>query len=109
MPDSPRQPAPRDKNARDYWHANIRAVVLLLLVWAAVSFGFGILLADWLNQFRLPGSGFPLGFWFAQQGSIYTFVVLIFVYVRIMRRLDRRFGVEEGTTPPPQPAKGGDA
>ena len=109
MPDSPPPITPRDRNAQAYWHANIRAVILLLLVWAAVSFGFGILLADWLNQFRLPGSGFPLGFWFAQQGSIYTFVVLIFVYVWIMRRLDRKFGVEEGTPTPQQPAQGDNA
>ena len=109
MSDSPQRPAARSPNARAYWHANIRAVILLLLVWAAVSFGFGILLADWLNQFRLPGSGFPLGFWFAQQGSIYTFVVLIFVYVWIMRRLDRKFGVEEATPPPQQPAQEGNA
>ncbi|MFG0242968.1 MAG: DUF4212 domain-containing protein [Phycisphaerales bacterium JB054] len=109
MSESPQQPAARSANARAYWHANIRAVVLLLLVWAAVSFGFGVLLADWLNQFRLPGSGFPLGFWFAQQGSIYTFVVLIFVYVWIMRRLDRRFGVEEDEPAPAPTAKGADA
>lgn len=94
------QPPP-GRSPRDYWNANIRAVTALLLVWAAVSFGAGILFADWLNQFRLPGSGFPLGFWFAQQGSIYTFVVLIFVYVWIMRRLDRKFGVEEQDAPAP--------
>ncbi len=93
------------RNARAYWHANIRAVLVLLIVWAIVSFGFGILLAKPLNTIKLPGSGFPLGFWFAQQGSIYTFVVLIFVYVRIMHKLDRRFGVEERgpTIPVPTP------
>ncbi|MBK7403394.1 MAG: DUF4212 domain-containing protein [Phycisphaerales bacterium] len=78
-----------------YWVANIRVVASLLVVWAAVSFGCGILLAKPLNHVHLPGSGFPLGFWFAQQGSIYVFVVLIFVYVWIMNRLDRKFGVRE--------------
>lgn len=76
-----------------YWRANIRLVCLLLLVWFAVSFGAGILLVDWLDQFELLG--FKLGFWFAQQGSIYTFVVLIVVYVWRMSVLDRRYGVEE--------------
>jgi len=86
-----------DNGARmhEYWQTNIRYVMLLLAVWFAVSFGCGVLLVDWLNQFRFPGSGFKVGFWFAQQGSIYTFVVLIFVYVWLMNRLDRRFGVRE--------------
>jgi len=105
---SPPRP-PTDHNARAYWQANIRAVVALLIVWAVVSFGFGILLAEPLNSVKLPGSGFPLGFWFAQQGSIYTFVVLIFVYVWIMRRLDRRFGVEETDAQPHQTERGADA
>jgi putative solute:sodium symporter small subunit len=61
----------------------------LLLVWAAVSFGCGILLADWLNQFHLPFTGFPLGFWFAQQGSIVVFVLCILVYCISMNRLDK--------------------
>lgn len=78
-----------------YWRANIRYVLVLLVVWAAVSLGAGVLLADWLNQWRLPGTGFKLGFWFAQQGSIYTFVVLIVIYIVLMNRLDRRFGVSE--------------
>lgn len=73
-----------------YWRANLRIMALLLIIWAAVSFGFGILLADWLNQFRLPLSGFPLGFWFAQQGSIVVFVICILVYCLAMNRLDRR-------------------
>ncbi len=80
---------------RAYWRANIRYVLVLLVVWAAVSLGAGVLLADWLNQWRLPGTGFKLGFWFAQQGSIYTFVVLIVIYIVLMNRLDRRFGVSE--------------
>ena len=73
-----------------YWRANLRIMVVLLAVWAGVSFGCGILLADWLNQFRLPFTGFPLGFWFAQQGSIVVFVLCILVYCIFMNRLDRR-------------------
>ena len=85
-----------DKRRRAYWAANIRYVAILLSIWAVVSFGCGILLVDWLNQFRFPGSGFKVGFWFAQQGSIYVFVILIFVYVRLMNRLDKKYGVDEG-------------
>jgi len=85
----------RTTDRRAYWASNLRYVAVLLAVWFLVSFGFGILLADTLNQVRIPGTGFPLGFWFAQQGSIYTFVVLIFVYVGLMNRLDREHRVEE--------------
>ncbi|MBC23720.1 MAG: hypothetical protein CMJ32_07375 [Phycisphaerae bacterium] len=70
-------------------------ILLLLSIWAFVSFGCGILLAPWLNNFTLPGTMYPLGFWFAQQGSIYIFVILIFVYVLLMNRLDRKYGVKE--------------
>jgi putative solute:sodium symporter small subunit len=73
-----------------YWRANMRTMFGLLLIWAGVSFGCGILLADWLNQFRLPFTGFPLGFWFAQQGSIVVFVFCILAYCLAMNRLDRR-------------------
>ncbi len=79
--------------AAQYWRKNIRFMILLLVIWATVSFGCGIVFVDWLNQFQI--AGFRLGFWFSQQGSIYTFVVLIFVYVSYMNRLDRRFGVRE--------------
>lgn len=79
----------------EYWTRNVRLLTGLLLVWAAVSYGAGILLHRWLDQWMLPGSGFPLGFWFAQQGSILVFVVLVFVYARRMNRLDREFGVDE--------------
>ncbi len=78
-----------------YWRANLRLVAVLLLVWFSVSFGAGILFADVLDGFRIPGTGFPLGFFMAQQGSIYIFVALIFIYVLAMRRLDRRFGAQE--------------
>lgn len=76
-----------------YWKANIGLLGKLLVIWFVVSFGFGIVLEDWLNQFSL--FGFKVGFWFAQQGSIYVFVVLIFVYARRMRQIDREFGVED--------------
>ena len=83
-------------NRRAYWQRNVRYLTALLLIWFVVSFGLGILLVEPLNEIRLFGSGFKLGFWFAQQGSIYVFVVLIFVYVKLMNRLDREFGVAEG-------------
>lgn len=78
-----------------YWKANLTLVAALLSIWAIVSFGLGILLAPWLDQFMLPGTQYPLGFWFAQQGSIYVFVLLIAIYVVAMNRLDRRYGVDE--------------
>jgi len=92
-------PEPPVKHAREYWARNIRYVTALLLVWLFVSYGCGIVFAEELNRIRLPGSGFKLGFWFAQQGSIYVFVLLIFVYVKLMNRLDREFDVDEGTAP----------
>lgn len=73
-----------------YWRDNLRLMAALLVLWAAASFGCGILFADWLNQFRLPFTGFPLGFWFAQQGSIIVFVLCILIYCIAMNRLDRR-------------------
>lgn len=78
-----------------YWSRNIRLLLTLLLIWAVASFGCGVLLRDWLDQWMLPGSNFPLGFWFAQQGSIITFVILVFVYARRMNKLDQEFGVAE--------------
>lgn len=80
-------------NRAAYWRANLRLLGGCLLVWALVSFGFGILLRDTLDQFSL--GGYPLGFWFATQGSIYVFVALIFFYAWRMNRLDRAFGVQE--------------
>ena len=71
-----------------YWARNVRYVSLLLAVWFVVSYGLGIVLVEPLNRVRLPGTGFKLGFWFAQQGSIYVFCLLIFVYVHLMNRLD---------------------
>ena len=80
-------------NIEAHWRANVRLMLGLLVIWAGVSFGFGILLADWLDQFRL--GGYKLGFWFSQQGSILTFVVLIFVYAWRMGRIDAMHGSEE--------------
>jgi putative solute:sodium symporter small subunit len=80
---------------REYWRRHLRLLAVLLATWALASFGCGLVLADFLNRWRIPGTGFKLGFWFAQQGSIYVFVALIFVYVRLMNRLDREFGVSE--------------
>ncbi len=76
---------------RAYWRANLRYLVVLLAIWFAVSYGCGILFVDQLDRIRI--GGFKLGFWFAQQGSIYVFVALIFIYVYLMNRLDRRFGM----------------
>ncbi len=76
-----------------YWRKNLKYVRILLAIWFTVSYGFSILFVNELDQFRF--AGFKLGFWFAQQGSIYVFVVLIFVYVFLMNRLDRKFGVAE--------------
>ena len=78
---------------RSHWRDNLRLVGSCLAIWFAVSFGFGILAADVLN--RIQVGGFPLGFWFAQQGSIYVFVALIFFYAWRMSVIDRRYGVEE--------------
>ena len=80
-------------SANEYWMANIRLVVICIAIWFVVSFGFGILLAEPLNSIRL--GGYKLGFWFAQQGSIYTFVALIFFYAYRMNILDRKFNVHE--------------
>ena len=74
---------------QNYWKTNLKYLVVLLLIWFTVSFGFGILLVDQLNKIRF--GGFKLGFWFAQQGAIYVFVILIFVYIYLMNRLDKKF------------------
>ncbi len=78
-----------DNSAHDYWRANIRIVLWLLSVWFLVSFGAGILFVDALDTIRI--GGFKLGFWFAQQGSIFVFVILIFVYIHLMDKLDDKF------------------
>lgn len=91
----------------EYWRRNIRYLALLLTIWFVVSFGFGILLAGHLDRWTIPGTGFPVGFWFAQQGSIYVFVGLIFVYVWLMNRLDREFDVDEPAHPGHAPRERG--
>ena len=82
-----------NKNLKDYWKKNLRYLTILLTIWFVVSYGCGILFAESLNAIKL--GGFPLGFWFAQQGSIYVFCILIFVYVYIMNKLDKEFDVDE--------------
>jgi putative solute:sodium symporter small subunit len=77
----------------EYWKANLRLVAVLLSIWFIISYGCGILLVEPLNAIRI--GGYKLGFWFSQQGSMYGFVVLIFVYAKKMAALDRKFGVEE--------------
>lgn len=76
-----------------YWQKNLRLIMICLVIWFVVSFGFGLLLVEPLNEFRL--GGYKLGFWFAQQGSIYTFVGLIFWYSSKMNKLDDEYHVEE--------------
>jgi len=80
-----------DNRAQEYWKSNIRIVISLLAVWFIVSFGCGILFVDALDTIRI--GGFKLGFWMAQQGSIFVFVALIYVYIRLMDRLDDRYNV----------------
>ena len=82
-----------NNNNQKYWKSNLKIVFSLLIIWFVSSFGFGILFSDYLDQFQL--GGFKLGFWFAQQGSIYVFVILIFLYVWLMKRLDKRLSEEE--------------
>jgi putative solute:sodium symporter small subunit len=82
-----------EAQAKEYWRRNLSLMIKLFVVWFVVSFGFGILLVDVLNQIQI--GGYKLGFWFAQQGSIYVFVGLIYIYTVRMAALDREFGVEE--------------
>ncbi|MEC7584124.1 MAG: DUF4212 domain-containing protein [Planctomycetota bacterium] len=86
MPSAANDPRVSAIRAR-YWRSNVRIMLTLLSIWALAGLGCGVLFADWLNQFRM--GGIPLGFWFAQQGSILVFVVLILAYALLMRSLDR--------------------
>ena len=81
------------KDRTGYWKKNLRLLKILLSIWFIVSFGFGILLVDVFNTIRI--GGFKLGFWFAQQGSIYVFIALIFIYVQRMNRLDKEYDLDE--------------
>jgi len=83
----------KQEKATAYWKENLRYLVILLVIWFAVSYGAGIIFKDALNNIRV--GGFKLGFWFAQQGSIYVFVALIFVYVNLMNKLDKKYGYDE--------------
>lgn len=76
-----------------YWKENLRLMGILLSIWFIVSFGFGIVFVEQLNTIKL--GGFKLGFWFAQQGSIYIFVLLIYVYIIKMNKLDHKYNVDE--------------
>ena len=73
----------------NYWKENLRIIFILLSIWFLVSFGFGIIFSDWLDQFKI--GGFKIGFWFARQGSIFFFVILIFIYVHLMNKLDKKY------------------
>ncbi len=87
----PDEKALSEADARRYWRANLRLLFILLAVWFLVSFGFGILFLEPLN--KISFFGYKLGFWWAQQGSIYAFVILIFVYVYCIKKIDRRYGM----------------
>ena len=98
-PNTEVSPAPGGRQASEahrsaYWRANLKIMTGLLVIWFSVSFGCGILFVDALNEIQF--FGWQLGFWFSQQGAIYVFVILIFVYVALMNRLDRRFGLLKG-------------
>jgi len=82
-----------DNNAKAYWSATLGLLTKVLVIWFLVSYGAGILFADALNGIKLGGA--PLGFWFAQQGSIYVFIALIFWYAKKMGEIDRKFGMQE--------------
>jgi putative solute:sodium symporter small subunit len=90
---SDEKPAQTGDRAAVYWRENVKLLCILLAVWFAVSFGAGVLFVDMLNEIRI--GGFKLGFWFAQQGSIIVFVILIFVYAARMRALEKRLGVSD--------------
>ena len=79
----------KKSSTTNYWKTNLKYLIIILSIWFTVSFGFGILLVDELNSIRM--GGFKLGFWFAQQGSIFVFVILIFVYIKLMNKLDNQY------------------
>jgi len=83
----------QQQKMKAYWQRNLLYLVVLLIVWFLVSYGAGIIFVDALDNIKI--GGFPLGFWFAQQGSMYVFVILIFVYVGLMNKLDKKFDVDE--------------
>ncbi len=82
-----------EKSQKEYWNENLKYLAILLSIWFLVSFVFGILLVDQLNTIKI--AGFKLGFWFAQQGAIYVFVILIFVYIQLMNKLDKKYNLDK--------------
>ncbi len=84
---------PDQSNQKKYWKKNLQYLAILLSIWFVVSYGFSIILVDYLDKIKI--GGFKLGFWFSQQGSLFVFVILIFVYVRLMNKLDKEYNVEE--------------
>lgn len=82
-----------ENQMKKYWAENVRLMLILLAVWFSVSFGAGILFRDFLDQWSIGGA--PLGFWFAQQGAIYVFVILIFVYSAVMHRIEQKYDVDD--------------
>ncbi len=82
-----------EKDLKKYWKVNLKYLGILLSIWFLVSFVMGIILVDQLNEIKF--GGFKLGFWFAQQGSIYFFVMIILIYIRLMNKLDKKYGVNE--------------
>lgn len=84
---------PEREKRKAYWRENLKYLVILLMIWFIVSFGAGILFKEPLDTIRM--GGFKLGFWFAQQGAIYIFVILIFIYVRLMNKLDKKYGYDD--------------
>lgn len=82
-----------EEKQRAYWSDNLRLLGILMSIWFIVSFGAGILFRSWLDQFSI--GGYPLGFWFAQQGAIYVFIILIFVYTIRMRAIERKYGLDD--------------
>ena len=81
------------KDLKKYWKTNLKYLAILLSIWFSVSFVMGIILVDELNSIKI--AGFKLGFWFAQQGSIYFFVLIILIYIKLMNKLDKKYGVNE--------------
>tara|TARA_B100001248_G_scaffold251349_1_gene226359 strand:+ start:634 stop:942 length:309 start_codon:yes stop_codon:yes gene_type:complete len=79
----------KPKKYNSYWNKNLKIMSLLLFCWFFFSLGCGVLWADFLNQWTIPGTGFKLGFWFAQQGSILAFVIIVFIYANLMNRVDK--------------------
>jgi len=98
MPSSERSSSESHGQARLYWKANIKLVLILITIWLVVSFGASILFVEQLNEIQI--AGFPLGFWMGQQGSIFVFILLILFYAIRMGQLDRKFGVDESKEEP---------